>query len=212
MKINIDQNIVNKLFEILNPIAIYLCGSSLLVDNPNDIDLSIVYENYNEMRTIICNMSSEDRNYFNNLKKEQHITCLNSSLDIIYDRIESFAYEGPNYYIFLKGTDVLDKSKINILENKSFRINSINKLLTSIDEWLSGMIKNVDDSLNIYGNKPYRILWTTYILYNNSYTLTEKQIEKLNEVHDAHSMSNDLYIWCKEICLSKLIEDTKVEK
>lgn len=198
--VNVDKNIISEIFEEYKPLAIFQVGSSIVCKNPQDIDVLVVYENQAELEEKFKGRKClhDDRGY----KYE----VFSNSLDNMKVGMENFMYEGGKYLKFLAGDEeAVNVSQFNVLENESFKRACLEKLL---DRILSIKFADPDEPkyMSSYTNKPYRLLMSCFILDNNSYDLTKKQVAAINKAHDEVSISEEQLEYCYEV-VTRLIKE-----
>lgn len=189
----IEMSLIQELYDILSPKAIFLVGSSPIINKPNDVDLSLIYDHRRDYVAIRKKISKEQNVRVHEIVVNNNISLLPTGIDDLYNGFTAdFMYEADKYMIYLVGDETcIDKDKINVFKNNIFKDKVLVSLYTDLDIHFGGAPKH-----NIYGQKPYRLLWSCYILYNKSYDITDEQKRILNEVHDSKQMSEDLWQWC----------------
>lgn len=185
----------------------YLTGSYNLIDNPHDLDIVLLYDNINSLNEdqeyLLNNFNELDKIFkFTYKSKDYHITLLLNEIKHVKDIMKSFAYiSGPYCGDILCGeNDITDYSKYNLVTNIGFKLAVLKRLEYQINRdkdkyWMCS-----------YTKKLYRLLATCYIIYNNSYELTDEQKQVLNQVHDTNEMSDELFDWCKNLIETKISE------
>lgn len=148
-------------------ISVYLCGSMSMdfIVNPRDIDILFIFENDDDKAQFIY----KNENVIRYLKK-------NNRYDIFARTIKEIDFVSmPLFQYSCKYINKLDPIygrkflfKEDILTNKNFYIRylkSYNNMCFSNKEY-------------------YLVLILFYALQNNSYILTDKQIDIINKIHD----------------------------
>ncbi len=193
------EKIIYQINDIYKPVAIYRCGSSILVDNPRDIDIVLIYSNKQEM--------IEKQNIHNESLKlildKNKINILSSNLDMFFDIMAKFPYESGKYWQFLYGNKLDDeKYNVNILTNKAHRERSIRLALRQAINYIYE-----DTCRDMLVIKPYRLLFFCYILDNNSHDLTDDQLKKINAAHDENKISLEQAKYCLNVLERILINE-----
>ena len=187
MKLNaLENEILSSLYEELQDDLVFVAisGSSSLpyINNPDDIDIVFCFKSLallnndrskiKEARKSLKDIGSKivfllrDASLFEYYKNANCSHSYLADYDAKYG-FPLFAYEFP-YLDILFGEDTLGVKQISLLDNKQ-RMKSA----------LKAAINDINSS-----KKFYHVLTTLYILKNNSYELTQEQIENINIVHD----------------------------
>lgn len=168
--IKINQGLISKLYNLLQPycIAIYLGGSHCqkYIKNPHDIDIicfSDTFKNY-------CELTYNLHFYLSHHKEDN----IYDFLQVRCEDEEEHAYGSYIHKDMIKliGRDV--SFTFDILGKD--RLEYVNILLDTIDKLNRGYIRNQ--------KRWYQVMRGYYLLKNNSYELTEEQIDIINKIHD----------------------------
>lgn len=186
------DSLINKIINLLKPLYIYKVGSSLVCNNPNDIDLVLIYDNKEDMLDASNKhhqLISRDEETINGIK----YNLLFNNKEYIRNTAIYYSYEFGPYLVQLYGDDDVMKD-FNMLTNlelkKDVCMHINNELIAKVQR---------NYPFGSYITKPYRLLLTCYILDNNSFELTEEQLLTINQVHDNKSMSDELWDYCKHV-------------
>ena len=168
--ININIDLISKIYNILQPycVAIYLGGSHCqsYIKNPHDIDIICFSDTFENHRELTYHL-----NVYLSHHKEDNI------YDFIQTRDEDNEEHSYGSYIHrdmikLIGRDI--NFTFDILGKD--RLEYINILLDTIDKLNRRYIRNQ--------KRWYQVMRGYYLLKNNSYELTEEQIDIINKIHD----------------------------
>lgn len=184
---NIDKQLLENFYNTYHPIAIYQAGSSMVVDNPKDIDIIFIFNSFEEAK----------QNNFKRFRFDQNgHTCeaFMAALNKIEDTMINYAFMGGDYYKFLYGNPI-DKNRFNLFTNLEFRAKALANIVSRYSQYKFCKWERKDS----YLLKPYRFLLTCYFLDNNAYTITEEQKAIINKVHDERQMPQDLWDYCERV-------------
>ena len=166
--LNVDKKLILKIAEEYKPTLIYQVGSSIMCENPNDIDLLLIYRN-----------NEDFKNFKRSIKYDGQIRyeIFANSLEGQEYNVIDYAYGANAYLNPLYGKlDEIDINKIDWLHNSELKVKVENRLLS---RYCEHKFDNLDGSS--YMQKPYRFLMTIYFIANNSYELSKEQIKILNK-------------------------------
>ena len=199
----IPKNILDKIIiDCYNPDSIYIVGSSVLnIDNPNDVDLLLLY-NKESVPIKRYTITSED-----NVRYE----CFSNTYEKEISNVTNvcFAWTTLKLAKNIYGDDLLNSDKykdflynFDLVNNLKYRKDVCFKIYNEMM-----LIKNIKGSFDYKKNrfgtnylyKCYRCLLICYIINNNSYELTEAQKTMLNAVHDIKEMPDNLWKFCIEL-------------
>lgn len=189
---HINNNIINEITTNNNPDVVYVVGSSTVVNNPNDVDILILYRNEEDFANFKRSI------YYD--KDGVRYEVFANSLSGHQQNVVNYAYGTNGYYKPIYGT--LSKEElysIDFLNNPTLRDKVANKLFSQYYEYKFNHLTGAS-----YIQKPYRFLLTVYFIANNSYELTNEQVNILNMVHDKKTMSEDLWLYCEKILFKEL--------
>lgn len=186
------KDLITKIVSLLKPSYIYKVGSSLICTNPNDVDLVLIYDNHDKMIEASKKKNSVFTQDDLNIDGIQYNLLFNS-LEYIYNTASLYAYEFGPYLIQLYGNNNI-MQKLNILTDINLKKEACCIMASQIHIKMSCNFHH-----GSYISKPYRLLLTCYILYNNSFELSEEQKDIINKVHDEKTISNELLTWCKQV-------------
>ena len=181
---------------------IALTGSAIMVDNPNDYDISIIYTSRKNTPSI--NLYN---NRLKNKLRDNNITFFISTIDDI--KVGAYLYPYCSYKLLAGNEEEFNKiiSSFNIFNNKE----SYNKLLDILIQDTLSLKYNWQTTDSIFCRKPYRLLWTCYILDNQSYKLTEEQKIAVNKAHDIKQLSKEQIDFCYNLA-NKLYSKKQAQK
>lgn len=174
-----DNEILNKILEELSTLnikAIYKTGSQVLpyIHNKKDLDFCIVIPSFKDLTKEIHHKIFE-------LKATLGIDliCIEEATFLENKIVAPWVIEAY-YFESIYGEA---PKKINILEHKD-------EYLEMLRNWLG---KEAFRPTKVYSE----VLAGLYVLENNSYDLTDKQIENINILHDNQDVFKiaDLIIW-----------------
>lgn len=190
---------IDKITEILQPLyelikdkcyGFLLCGSSSLpwIKNKHDYDVAIIFKSKLHRHEI--DSDKDVRLQFNNLKKELNVKYSISLLSRFEDSLINRAWNYQNHYFqvligdipFDYSYDIFNREYVNILKSNFEYVSNEYQDKNQIPKFL------------------YHILTGIYMIQNNSYELTEEQIENINIVHDMEDKEKieELFNYCKE--------------
>ena len=187
---------INEIKEKLQPlydvvknycIGIVLIGSYVLpwIRNKHDIDVLVIFKDNMKYDLLTC--YSENIALIRELQA-QGITPLIRDFDRLLNQERCYVYEN-NFCIklfesepFNTSFDIFNKRYVNILKANFEYVSNEYQDKNQIPKFL------------------YHILTGIYMIQNNSYELTEEQIENINIVHDMEDteMIGELFNYCKE--------------
>lgn len=184
---------------------IFLGGSGCLpyINSPHDLDIYVVYKKYDsniirygyrqerqeiqdtlknfDSRVVIIRQSLNTLNFWKTGNAEGNVTCV---------VLPTYVYQTRNYEI-IAGEDSIDIKKYSVLKHKT-------KFKETLKNYMPTIIDRYTETGEIH-KSIYHILTGLYILSNNSYDLTEEQIQNINDAHDGNC-TLELYNWvCSEI-------------
>lgn len=177
----LDEKIIQRLADFWALVKDYafclkITGSYL---NPyikvrHDIDIICVFETVEQRAAYIkyCLNNKEVMKIKNELKEEANLTILMNLKNSFWTDINSWKYGSENQILFGQETNYNKP----ILENKEAYLQMANDSI----EW---RIIHYEETGHVIKTL-YHILTGLYIIKNNSYELTEEQIQRINDIHD----------------------------
>ena len=183
---------------------IFLGGSACLsyITSAHDLDIYVVYNKVSSSKN-----RKEDREELIELREklreiEPRVALIHQYVDVlnfwktgtlnqecgINYVLPTYVYQTPNYEIIC-GEDVIDIKSLNIFDIRDRFVQSLKDFMSRIDFYYEKdkvIIKAI-----------YHTLTGLYMLENNSYELTQEQIENINQAHDGNC-TKELYDWVKE--------------
>lgn len=199
----IPKNILDKIIiDCNNPDSIYIVGSSVLnIDNPNDVDLLLLYnkESVPIKRYAIISEDGVRYECFSNTYEKEISNVTNvcfawTTLKLAKNIYGDDLLNSDKYKDFLYNFDLINNLKYR--KDVCFKIYNEMMLVKT----LKGSFDYKKNRLGTnYLYKCYRCLLICYIINNNSYELTEAQKTMLNAVHDIKEMPDKLWKFCIEL-------------
>lgn len=134
--------------------AVYYCGSSVFLPNPNDIDIVYIYDTVEEIREA--------------LRKRKHRS---TDFNVHYELAVPKVFLGCYAYHYMKRIDgeTMPLENFSIFDHKAEYV----ELLKRFASWLPKENK-----------KWYHILTACYIYKNGNYDLTDTQLKAIQSTHD----------------------------
>lgn len=209
--INFINSILNDYKNRLHCDSAFYIGSFILLDNFYDIDIRLWYSNQNDYivdKQILDEISLKINSIFN--KKIDFIIQIISD-DSISDIMSYLAHTTNIYSICIFNNTDINYNIFDLVENTEYKKQVVNVLYNLFQNHNNSdnlidlfYLKQCDDIpkyllKNTYFIKKHHLLLTCYILYNNSYELTDEQINNINNVHSDNCLSTELFNWCKTL-------------